>query len=120
VKTVIGKKRYGGVTIMGAVGNCLSKSVFKLVPSTTKEVFMSFIEELSEFVKDGIQKPFLVLDNHAAHRSKDVRPTLNQYFQPLFMPPYSCEFNSIEHCWGFMKEKFRRRLAQSVHTINGQ
>ena len=33
------------------------------------------------------------------------------------MPPYSCEFNSIEHCWGRMKEKFKRRFAQAVHNV---
>ena len=34
------------------------------------------------------------------------------------MPAYSCQFNSIESCWGFLKEKLKRRIAQAVHNIN--
>ena len=44
VKTLIGRKRYGGVTIYGAIGNCLKKPVFMLGESTNIEEFEEFMQ----------------------------------------------------------------------------
>ena len=39
IKQILEKKRYGGVTIFGAIGYCLNKPVFTLGKSTNKEDF---------------------------------------------------------------------------------
>lgn len=108
-------KRYGGVTIFGAVGNCISKSLFITGKSTNRDEFKQFIETLVGLTDKSKPKPYLILDNHAAHKCNSK--LLNDHFEVMWMPPYSCEFNSIEHCWGMMKEKFKRRFAQAVHNI---
>jgi len=40
--------------------------------------------------KESSEKPFLVIDNHSAHRSNRVKEYLEANFTLLFMPPYSC------------------------------
>ena len=44
VKTLIGRKRYGGVTIYGAIGNCLKKPTLMLGESTNIEEFKQFMK----------------------------------------------------------------------------
>ena len=44
VKTIVGRRRYGGVTIYGAIGNCLKKPVFMLGESTNIEEFEEFMQ----------------------------------------------------------------------------
>ena len=43
VNVKVSKKRFGGVTIFGAIGSCLKRCVFKLGASTNKEEFLEFL-----------------------------------------------------------------------------
>ena len=75
-----------------------------------KESFQAFIHELARRLRNQYMrtKPIVVIDNHTAHiASLNV---MRQYFRVLRMPPYSCQFNSIEHVWGICKGKFRKLL----------
>ena len=118
VKQILDKRRVGGVTIYGAIGLCLQKPVFELGLSTNIAEFKSFLQKLQQSVKPGVEKPYLLLDNHSAHRSREQEPFLSENFTVLFIPPYSCQFNSIEWVWGRLKSIFRRRFAQAVGNIN--
>ena len=92
--------------------------MFELGESTNKVEFRAFLEKVHAQLKPGVVKPVIVLDNHSAHRSKDQEPWLSDHFTVHFMPPYSCQFNSIEWVWGRLKETFKRRFAQAVGNIN--
>lgn len=65
-------------------------------------------------------KPYLVIDNHRAHKAWRVEEFLNKHFNVIWMPAASCEFNSIESVWSMMKNKFRRVIAQRVGKIKSQ
>ena len=40
------------------------------------------------------------------------------YFIPLLMPPYSCEFNSIETLWSLVKTRYKTKIARRNQAIN--
>lgn len=65
------KTRGKSFTVMGAIGNCLKNSGYFTDERTTEGVaFRRFIKELTEQVKQEFvkRKPYLLLDNHSAHR----------------------------------------------------
>ena len=68
------------------------------------------MQQVIDALKEGVIRPILVLDNAAAHKANDNDKLLNDNFTVLFMPPYSCRFNSIEHVWGVVKQMFKRRI----------
>lgn len=71
VKILLPKNRGSGVTILGAIGNCLTRAAFIHGCSTNKEK----VEELLRLVRLNCEPPlsvpvYVVLDNHTAHHSK--------------------------------------------------
>lgn len=57
-----------GVTLYGAIGNCLDRAIFMTGVSTNKEEFKEFVQMIKANLNTD-QRPTLVLDNHAAHVS---------------------------------------------------
>ena len=46
----------------------------------------------------------VVIDNHKAHHTpKSIKHLANLNIEPLWMPTYSPEFNSIELLWAVVK-----------------
>ena len=73
---------------------------------------MEFLQLLTEHIdstkfKEG-EKPHLIHDGHAAHRTAEVVNEMNLHFLPLRIPRYSCRFNSIEHLFGYVKNFYRK------------
>ena len=72
---------------------------------------MTFLKELAKNLKNPYKenqsRPYLVIDNHAAHKSKKVTMFMETYFKPIWLPAYSCEFNSIESYWSRLKSEYR-------------
>ena len=64
-------------------------------------------------MRDLSCKPYLLLDGASAHHSKFAREYLEANFKPLFMPPYSPQFNSIEMMWPALKHRVRLKLIES-------
>jgi transposase len=71
-----------------------------------------FVELLKEFVKDR-RKVFLILDQHPAHKSKEV----SQYVQSLkgrlsfyFLPGYAPDLNPDELVWSYLKSQGPRKI----------
>jgi len=52
VKFPLNKGRGHGVTVLGAIGECLPKGVFSLARSTNKEVVMEFLKKLRQVVDE--------------------------------------------------------------------
>ena len=69
VKFVLSRRRFSGVTLFGAFGNCLEAPVFMTAKATCIASFRDFIKTVIEAFKNN-RRPYLVLDNHAAHVSK--------------------------------------------------
>ena len=94
-------KFFSAVTLFGAVGSCLKGgTLYMTAPATDIPSFKRFLVELAGAVKDPYTKrrPYLVLDNHSAHRSAQVREQLER-FHAIFQPAYSSPFNVQETVW---------------------
>ena len=70
------------------------------------------------------EKPIvIVLDNHKAHWGEKTASVMRELnLQPLFMPAYSPELNSIETLWGTVKTLIKNFLAnnEGIHRITGE
>jgi len=61
------------VTLYGAIGSCLKHPVFMTAASTNSESFELFMESVAASIREGIVKPHVIIDNHRAHYSKEVK-----------------------------------------------
>lgn len=53
----------------------------------------------------------IVMDNASFHRKNRLFPLANQAgFSLVFLPPYSPEYNRIEHFWAWLKKYLRKVL----------
>ena len=125
LKVTMTKKHGSNFTLIGALSaNCLNQYFYgTTVPSTNKETFLQFLLDLKDQILSeyaGV-KPYLVMDNHSAHHSRLVKPVLEEFFTILWMPSYSCQFNSIEQFWGILKKrvvpKYTRLLFKREATV---
>ena len=124
VKFPLNKVRGKGVTVFGAIGECLPKAVLTLAPTTNKEHVMAFLKKLRGVVtpdpmtsKAKQLKLVVVLDNHRAHCSQDVRTLASQLnMELLFLPPYCPELNSIESLWAVVKGWIKEQLTEHCYT----
>ena len=75
----------------------MSKAVFRLGRSTNVEEYKQFLDEVRESLKPELGfnkiKPILLYDGATAHTSNASVQYMKQYFEPLQIPIYSCEFN---------------------------
>jgi putative transposase len=64
------------------------------------EVFQVFLDEAALSITPTRKRNILILDNASWHKGKK----LNWHcFEPLYLPPYSPDFNPIERLWLLMK-----------------
>ena len=76
-------------------------------------VFEDWFEEelLKKLPKDHV----IIMDNAAFHKKEVLYQIAKKYSQELiFLPPYSPEYNPIEHTWSALK----RKVAGSVHLYD--
>lgn len=92
------------------------------------DMFQAFLDETNRHLQLERKRNILIVDNASWHR----RACLNWgCFEPLFLPPYSPDFNPIERIWLIMKarwfnhyvcknrEALIARLDQAIlHVIN--
>ena len=76
-------------------------------------VFEDWFEEelLKKLPKDHV----IIMDNAAFHKKEVLYQIAKKYSQELiFLPPYSPEYNPIEHTWSALK----RKVAGCVHLYD--
>ena len=76
----LSNKRYSGVTLYGAIGNCLYQPVYMTGVSTNSNEFKLFIEKIIAQIRPGRQLPYLVHDGHRAHYSLVSRALIEAHF----------------------------------------
>ena len=89
------KKYLSAVTLFGAVGKCLNGGhLYMQAPSTDTESVKKFLVKLAASLRNPYgRRPYLVLDNHPAHRSQRLRDELSRFtacFQPAYSSPFNC------------------------------
>jgi len=88
--------------------------VFTFAKSTNKLDFVTFLEATRKKILNKRTKPWILLDNHGAHKSPTSKEIIGKYFKPLYIPSYSCQFNSIESLWGLFKKLFPSYVCDHV------
>ena len=97
---------YGGhvrQNIIGAVNPKSGQLVSLIVPHCDSEVFQAFLDTMAqetEEQKSGSRRVCLVLDNASWHKSKRLNW---HHIEPVYLPPYSPDFNPIERIWQYLK-----------------
>ena len=82
-------KRWGRLTIFGAISKDLVKPVFQMSPRTSKEETLEFLQLVRQHLSRDC-KPWLLYDQHYAHRSRPVQAYIQEHFRPLMQPKQSC------------------------------
>ena len=60
------------------------------------------------------KRNILILDNASWHKRKSLNW---HFFEPLYLPPYSPDFNPIEQAWSKIKQLLRSAKARSVAAL---
>ena len=64
------------------------------------DVFQVFLDEAATTIVPTKRRTILILDNASWHKGKKLNW---HFFEPLYLPPYSPDFNPIERIWLIMK-----------------
>ena len=91
----------GAITLEGMIAD------FWVDGGITGEVFTVFLEKvLCPVLKVG---QIVLMDNSPAHIVKEVKELIEgRGAKLIYLPPYSPEFNPIEHCWSKVKSHLRK------------
>ena len=95
------------------------KAPFTFEGSCNTELFESYIEKiLCPVLKP---KQVVIMDNATFHKSKNIKNLIkNKDCQLIFLPPYSPEYNPIEHYWAILKrcvKKIRKTVTDIWEAI---
>ena len=88
------------LNILGTV--CPRKGEFFAVEAShcDSDVFQVFLDEAAESITPTRKRNVLILDNASWHKRKRLNW---HFFEPVYLPPYSPDFNPIERIWLIMK-----------------
>ena len=71
------------------------------------DVFQAFLDEAAKSITPTRRRNILILDNASWHKRKKLNW---HFFEPLYLPPYSPDFNPIERIWLIMKADYFSRI----------
>ena len=89
--------------VVGAVNPTTGQLVSLIVPYCDTEVFQAFLDTMANetaTVKQAGRRVCLVLDNASWHKTKRL---VWHHIEPVYLPPYSPDFNPIERIWQHLK-----------------
>jgi transposase len=91
---------------------------FCYTQNTTGEIFEGWFK--SRLVKSVPKGVTIIMDNASFHRKKKLRNLARRHgMKLLFLPPYSPDFNPIEHTWANMKRALADILPDSDFLERG-
>ena len=104
------------LTLLGAMSTEGLVATMTVESPTDGDVMRAYLEQvLCPRLQPG---QIVVLDNLGAHHVPGVRELIEATgAKLLYLPPYSPDFNPIEHCWGKVKQKLRSLKARTVDTL---
>ena len=98
---------YGGhvrQNVIGAVEPQSGQLVSLIVSHCNTDVFQVFLDTMAEEVRSRPNKTvYLVLDNASWHKTKRLNW---HHIRPVYLPPYSPDFNPIERLWQHLKSHY--------------
>jgi len=98
--TVVHNGDHVRLTILGCV--CPRSGDFFAIEAShcDTDVFQVFLDEAAGSITPSRKRNILILDNASWHKRKSLNW---HFFEPLYLPPYSPDFNPIERIWLIMK-----------------
>lgn len=104
-------------TIIGALTVDGLEAVMTVEGGTDRNVFIAFVEQvLLPILRPG---DLVVMDNLAAHKTKEVRELLASVgASPVWLPPYSPELNPIELAWAKVKDFLKTCKARTREALD--
>lgn len=104
------------LTLLGAMSAEGVLATMTVESPTDGDVFLAYVEHvLCPRLQPG---QIVILDNLAAHKVPGVRELIEAAgAELLYLPPYSPDFNPIEHCWGKGKQKLRSLKARTLESL---
>lgn len=95
------------LSIMMAISNkgIISNKIYET--NVNKKIFYDY---LKDDLLPKINNKYILMDNVSFHRSLDILELIkNSHNVPLFIPPYSPDFNPIENVFHILKHKIRTK-----------
>lgn len=90
--------------VVGAVNPGSGQLISLIVPHCDTEIFQAFLDTMAaEAPETEGKRVVLVLDNASWHKAKALRW---HHIQPVYLPPYSPDFNPIERLWQHLKSHY--------------
>ncbi len=96
--------------VVGAVRPSDGKFVSLIMPFVNTQTFQMFINEMQNNI--GNKKAVLILDNASWHKTRSLNWG---NITPVFLPPYSPDFNPIERIWLSLKNSFFSTFFAKTH-----
>lgn len=96
--------------VIGCVRPADGKFFSLILPVVNKSTFQIFLDEAQQYIQ--CKTAYMILDNASWHKAKSLDWGK---FQPIFLPPYSPDFNPIERVWLHMKENYFKSFVAENH-----
>jgi len=111
------RNRGNAITMIGALSLDGLIAMMTIEGGTTGDVFVAFLEQvLLPELRSG---DLVVMDNLGAHKDRRVREILARVgAQPVYLPPYSPEYNPIELAWAWIKAWLRDAKARTRDVLD--
>jgi len=96
--------------VIGAVRPADGKFFSLIMPTSNTRSFQIFLDEMQRHVQS--RRAVMILDNASWHKPKILDWGR---IQPVYLPPYSPDFNPIERLWLNLKQNFFNLFTANTH-----
>jgi transposase len=104
------------VSIIGALNQQTLIAPFMFEGSCDRSVFEIYVEKV--LIPTLTPGKTIVLDNAAFHHGGNIKKLIESaQCTLLYLPPYSPDFNPIEHFWAPIKNQIRKLLHECANDI---
>jgi len=103
--------------VVGAVNPATGQLISLIVPHCDTQVFQLFLDTMAqESPPTPDRKTILILDNASWHKTKCL---CWHHIKPIYLPPYSPDFNPIERLWQHLKGHYLAGyITKHGHELN--
>jgi len=117
VRAKVSGKRYARVNVIAALCGKKLGADFLFQGTTDTELFNSWVKLcLVPFLRKG---QVVFMDNASFHKSEETRKLIEAAgCRLIFLPPYSPDFNPIEHIWHVIKSAFRALRSDTKNLVD--
>lgn len=104
-------RRQGRVNMIAALYQGQLMAPFTVEGACNRAVFEIWLETcLIPMLKPGL---LVVMDNATFHKGGRIEQLIQEAgCELLYLPAYSPDFNKIERCWSWLKNRIRKQLEQ--------